>query len=51
MRHYGKRFVGLSKPRARFSMIVMPHRKDAALVAELVSSSVHLVHILATMPR
>ena len=25
--------------------------KDAALVAELVSSSVHLVHILATMPR
>ena len=25
--------------------------KDAALVAELVSSSVHLMHILATMPR
>ena len=25
--------------------------KDAALVAELVSSSVHLVHILATTPR
>ena len=25
--------------------------KDAALVAELVTTSVHLVHILATMPR
>ena len=26
-------------------------QKDAALVAELVSTSVHLIHILATMPR
>ena len=25
--------------------------KDASLIAELVSTSVHLVHILATMPR